>query len=86
MQRPRLSSFAFGSLALLVLGAGLLHARAPRAAGRTIEPPRRFALCPAVRADPHEALRRARLEQDLVRAEKTAVMLGELAAVQDVSE
>ena len=82
MQRPRLSSFAFGSLALLVLGAGLLHARAPRAAGRT----RGIVASPVPRADPQEALRRARLEQDLVRAEKTAVLLGELASVQDVSE
>jgi len=40
----------------------------------------------AVRTDTGEALRRARLEHDLIRAEKTAVLLGELAAVRVVSE
>ena len=40
----------------------------------------------ALLKDAHEALRRARLEQSLIRAEKTAVLLGELAAVRDLSE
>jgi len=40
----------------------------------------------SVRVDAREALRRARLEHALIRAEKTAVLLGELAAVRDLSQ
>jgi hypothetical protein len=71
------------SFRLLLLACfSLFHveASAGRPASHVAPPPA------LLRVDAHEALRRARLEQSLIRAEKTAVLLGELAAVRNISE
>ena len=77
MKRTHTRLSVFGGLVLLAVGARALLPSASASA----PPP-----TPAVPTDAGEALRRARLEHDLIRAEKTAVLLGELAAVRELSE
>ena len=76
MKRTSTRLLILAYLALLGVGARALR---PSASASAPSPP-------TVRTDTGEALRRARLEHDLIRAEKTAVLLGELAAVREVSE
>lgn len=71
MKRAIFGSIVLVLLSFLVPGTSARPPSLGSARGRLI-----MAAMP--RVDAREALRRARLEQDLIQAEKTAVLLGEL--------